>query len=111
MGDRANIKLVDGDSTVFLYTHWDGSVLPGTLQRALAKKERWDDGQYLARIIFQEMLGTDEGTTGYGISSIVGDGDDRILTVDISGQTVSARDAKWSFSDYLNIDASTVWGI
>ena len=111
MGDRANVKVEDGDSTVFLYTHWDGSGLPIILKNALLKKERWDDGQYLARIIFQEMIGSDESTTGYGISSVIGDGDNRILIVNIETQTVSVKDKQWPFTEYINMDISTVWGI
>jgi hypothetical protein len=53
MGDRANVKVVDFDSTVFLYTHLSGSELPTVLQAALKRgRERCDDGQYLIRIIF-----------------------------------------------------------
>ena len=111
MGNRANVKLVDGNSTVFLYTHNYGGILPAILRNALAKKERWDDGQYLARIIFQEMLGSDKGTTGYGISSIVRDGSDKILVVDVSDQTVSMANKKWSFSDYLDTDVCKVWNV
>jgi hypothetical protein len=92
MGDRANVKVVDVPSTVYLYTHWAGTELPATLERALARKARWDDGQYLARIIFQEMLSGDESELGYGISSTVGDGDDRILVVDVGRQVVYRAD-------------------
>ena len=89
MGDRANVKVVDGASTVFLYTHWGGSELPETLQRVLARRLRWDDGQYLSRIIFCEMVkGHEDGETGFGISSNCGDGDERILTVDVRKQKV-----------------------
>ena len=92
MGDRANVKVVDGDSTVYLYTHWAGTELPETLARALGRQARWDDGQYLARIIFQEMLGDDDGALGYGISSTVVDGDDRVLVVDVDKQVVYTAD-------------------
>lgn len=104
MGDRANVKVVDFDSTVFLYTHWSGSELPTVLQAALKRgRERWDDGQYLTRIIFCEMIGKDSGLTGYGISSVVGDGDDHIITVNIQKQTVSIGDEKFDFEDYVTM--------
>ncbi len=98
MGDRANVKVVDGDSTLFLYTHWGASDLPETLQTALARRQRWNDGAYLTRIIFQEMVGDDTGETGFGISSTIGDGDDRVLTVDVDKQTVTI------FSQYAAIN-------
>ena len=111
MGDRANVKVVEGNSKVFLYTHWRGSELPKILQQALSYKERWTDNQYLARIIFQEMLGDDTGTMGFGISSTVGDGEDRVLTVNVDKQEVSVANPKitWSFEEYLSADTEKVW--
>ena len=92
MGDRANIK-VTGQGDVFLYTHWEGSSLPFTLQNALKKADvvgRIDDPKYLARIIFQEMIEKHlNQLTGFGISGIVGDGEDRILTVSTENQSVT----------------------
>ena len=103
MGDRANVQVVDGESNVFLYTHWTGTDLPQTLQKALVRgKERWQDGQYLARIIFCEMVGElADGLTGFGISSVVGDGDNRILTVDVEHQLVSYHGKSKSFDAYV----------
>lgn len=109
MGDRANVRVVYADSSIFLYTHWEGHSLPSTLQNALLKKERWDDGQYLSRIIFQEMIGQDAGTTGFGISSIVEDGDDRVLIVNVDEQTVSVKEKHWTFDEFLKTDATKVW--
>lgn len=119
MGDRANVNVKEqfGNdvSSVFLYTHWSGSDLPGILQNALKRgRERWDDGQYLARIIFQEMLGGNTtGLTGYGISSIVGDGDTRVLLVDVDKQAVVIQtksyggetydEKSFTFDDYVSL--------
>lgn len=88
MGDRGNIIVKDGDSTVYLYTHWSGSDLPETVKSALQRgKDRWTDGQYLARILFCEMIGGDNSTTGFGISSTFCDGGTDI-TVNVDDQTV-----------------------
>lgn len=62
MGDRGNIVVVDGASKVYLYT-----------TRAVSER-RIDDGPYLARIVFCEMIGADKGTSGFGISGEYGDG-------------------------------------
>lgn len=91
MGDRANIAIKqDNDNEyVWLYSHWGGHGLPARLQDALRRgKDRWADGQYLARIIFQEMVGTDSGTTGYGISTRIGDNEYPVIVVDPNAQTV-----------------------
>ena len=110
MGDRANIKIeAEDEEPIFLYTHWNGYCLPETLQGALARKERWDDSQYLTRIIFSEMIKADildEG--GYGISTIVHDGDDRIITVNCADQTVAIRDLIWTFKEFININIENI---
>jgi hypothetical protein len=94
MGDRGNIIIKDADSTVYLYTHWTGSDLPNVLRNSLkraktANDNRWDDGPYLARIIFWDMIKDQhpEETRGFGISSVEGDGGTNI-TVDVGRQTV-----------------------
>jgi hypothetical protein len=106
MGDRANVQVKDGESSVFLYTHWSGSELPETLKAALIRgKSRWNDGQYLARIIFCEMVKDEiNGTTGYGISSVVGDGDDRVILVDVGEQTVRIKGDTVTFEEYVTKD-------
>jgi hypothetical protein len=88
MGDRGNIIVKDGESTVYLYTHWSGSDLPDVVAAALERgKDRWDDGSYLARILFCEMVkGNEMDTTGFGISSVMCDGGTDI-TVNVDDQT------------------------
>jgi|SRR5688500_2167492 len=98
MGDRANIVVKDGASKVYLYTHWSGFDLGDTLKEALERGEdRWNDGQYLTRIIFEEMIKEDLGSnTGYGISSVIGDGGEDYV-VDVDNQTVNGK----SFEEFV----------
>ena len=87
MGDRGNIfvrESADEGETrgVYLYSHWGGEELPLVLKRALSRKQRWDDGPYLTRIIFDEMTAGQHGTeTGFGISATLGDNEYPIITV------------------------------
>lgn len=114
MGDRGNIVIEqDTDAfphPLFMYTHWSGSDLKSILQAALIRgKSRWNDGQYLPRIIFSEMIKDsvlDE--TGYGLSTAVGDGDDVLLCVNIVEQKVRARNMvggkatkEWTFEKFV----------
>ena len=111
MGDRANIVIDDGGSRVFLYTHGAGFDLPAVLQAALARRLRWSDPQYLARIIFQQMLRGDMGETGFGISAVIHDNSYPLLIVDCAKQAVrieAERRGKihgsgkeFSFEDYV----------
>lgn len=91
---RANVYVHRGtEAGVFLYTHNRGLALPEVVAAALSRgHERWDDEQYLARIIFCEMVRGDElGCLGFGISALVGDGEGCILSVDVADQTVTQR--------------------
>lgn len=111
MGDRANIlvKEDERDSGVYLYTHYGGSNLPQTLQKALAKKWRWDDSEYLTRIIFDCMSNGCQGQeTGFGISTTVGDGEDRIAEVDVNKQEVHIGSETWSFEEFIGL-ANPKW--
>ena len=90
MGDRGNVVCYDGRGNVWFYTHWRGSELPELIKTALQNgKDRWDDPQYLNRIIFSEIVkGDEDDTDGYGISSFIGDNENPIVRVNHKERTV-----------------------
>lgn len=108
MGDRANIVIEKDNEAfpheVYLYTHWSGSELPDILRAALVRgRNRWTDGQYLARIIFSEMInGSVMDETGYGISTRPGDGQSNMIYVNVEKQTVRHKKQQWSFEDFVS---------
>ena len=109
MGDRAQVKIVDyGDTAVYLYTHWDGYRLADTVKQALARRERWRDAEYLARIVFCEMVKGDTfGTTGFGIGTEQHMDVTKVITLDtnkceITLQDYDKDDIKFSFEDFIN---------
>ena len=110
MGDRANIFMKEGttdegeDYGVYLYTHWGGSELPDVLKAALVRgRDRWNDLQYLSRIIFCEMVkGEEMCATGFGISVKCGDGNNNIIVVDAGSMEVTSKGGKvLSFESYV----------
>ena len=106
MGDRANVQILDEEEhSTFLYTHWDGYKLLETVQAALERgRGRWHDPQYLARIIFCEMVQSDVmGLTGYGISAQIGDGGDQIVVVDPPRQEVRILMQSWTFKEFCDL--------
>jgi hypothetical protein len=95
MGDRGNIAVLQhGDSKdapeqVWFYTHWSGSEIEQTLRTALARRQRWSDESYLARIIFCELVkGSENEETGFGISTGLSDNEYPILVCDVPNQRV-----------------------
>lgn len=126
MGDRGNIVIKQNAKDkqgeyIYFYAHWSGSELPSILQSALARgKERWDDEQYLARVIFCEMIKDNVlDTDSFGISTYMGDNEHDFLVVDVRAQTVgrvregdpgAAPKKKWSFDDYLKLNVEKEFG-
>lgn len=94
MGDRGNIAIryTDGQE-IFLYAHWSGFEMAKVTRDALARKERWTDQDYLARIVFCEMVkGSENESTGFGIATrAAGDGEHPIIVLDVERQTVTLR--------------------
>lgn len=112
MGNRANVAVQESEGKrVYLYTHWQGQELPETLRRALARNQRWDDPQYLARIIFCEMVkGNEASDTGFGITACVHDGESRVILVDCEKQEVSLEGKEGTgvgFSAFADLDEAT----
>jgi len=71
MGDRAQIAVkMDKDSKVYLYTHSAGYQHLDILKAVLSRRARWDDQEYLARMIFSAMIANDiTSETGYGLGT------------------------------------------
>lgn len=88
MGCRAQVKIED--TGVYLYTHWDGKTIADTVFRAITKgRQRWDDPDYLARIIFCEMVKDDiDGCAGYGISTAENADNEWLVRVSCRDRTV-----------------------
>ncbi len=109
MGDRANIRLVDEEGEMYLYTHWSGTEFPAMLQAALRDGQpRWGDEPYLARFITTQVfkeLG--DSVTGGGLSTYLTDGGDRIITVDLVHSMVRVGNSAWSFSDFVRLEDVT----
>lgn len=92
MGERNMIYLKNDE--IYLYSHWDSvKDLIEILRLALIRgKERWDDVEYLNRIIFCEMIKDDVlSLTGFGISTSIFDGQ-IVLRVDIKKKEVEYDD-------------------
>jgi hypothetical protein len=105
MGDRAQVIIQRNATNIHFYTHWRGYELPLILSDALKRgKSRWNDESYLARVIFCEMVGSDDSVLGFGISTAYQDSvPERDLYVDVDNMTVRYMDREWTFDQYVKI--------
>jgi len=87
MGTRSQVHFIQ--SGVYLYQHWDGSLLPSRVQSAISLNDRWDDEEYLTRIVFDSMkTKTAQKTTGYGIGTTRHGDIEFLVEIDCIRQTV-----------------------
>jgi len=90
MGSRSNVVVKEGSSQVWFYGHWNGDRYVADARKALARRVRWDDGPYLARIVFDGLVAVDPGReTGFGITDSITDNEHPILVLDVNSQRVS----------------------
>jgi hypothetical protein len=71
MGDRANFGFkMDDDNILYLYAHWGGYGMMGTLASALdTARPRWNDPAYATRICVSQIVGNEwDGELGYGLT-------------------------------------------
>lgn len=95
---------------IYLYSHSSGFDMWKVLQDALAKKWRWNDEAYFARILFDELTKNSHGKeTGFGIASYICDNEYPILAIDCHAQKVLVETqegkklASYSFEEYLKL--------
>lgn len=123
MGDRAQVRIIDyaGNDCpdvhetggVYLYTHWHGYQLQHVVARALEfGRSRWRDDEYLARIVFEEMLKLNpNSTTGFGIGThkhsdiellITLNCRTTVATVEYVYEPHHAKNGKYTFEEFIN---------
>ena len=109
MGDRGQVmvKMEGKDKAVYLYTHWNATDLIEIVKKAVAKKWRWNDPEYLARIIFDEMVGDYQGEeTGFGIGTSKHGDIWRLIIVDTEKEHIGIEDygknkGSYSFENFI----------
>ncbi|WP_224332891.1 hypothetical protein [Haloprofundus halobius] len=68
MGNRGQVVIEDVG--VHLYTHQESHKLEELVSQALKRgQDRWEQPDYMARIVLDDLKQSDTGTKGYGISS------------------------------------------
>lgn len=101
---------------IYLYTHTHGFDTFDILKAALIKgKSKWNDEQYLTRIIFCELIKRDlNGISNYGISSFVAENDLPIFVVDVYNSNILLEDGRclstclypgviWDFKEFISL--------
>jgi len=96
MGDRSNVVVVDeSGGAVWFYSHWRGKSAFLRAQEAIAKRWRWGDASYLARIVYDAIVVGEEGSeSGFGISTAPTSSEYPVLAIFLGPKKVAAYPQK-----------------
>ena len=114
MGDRGQVKIIcEGSPDLYLYTHWGAESLPAVVASALDRgRGRWDDEEYLNRIVFSEMIqGYVMEETGFGIGFHEHGDVWRVVEINQSNKTAAVREINYDAVDLDDDDwmSQIVW--
>lgn len=69
--NSGQVQIVGEHGSVYLYTHNYAKTLVSIVHEVLSRRQRWDDPDYLSRMIFCAMIPYDDWNkdTGFGIGT------------------------------------------
>lgn len=93
--DSAQVEIISSSGRVYLYSHSDAASITKVVHEALSKRKRWDDPDYLARMIFCEMVPSEfwESDSGYGIGNLLYTSTNVLVSVDVVRQKIIVQSA------------------
>lgn len=108
--DSGQVEVISPYGRIYLYTHDHAARLTNDVYSALVGGQRWDDADYLAKIIFCHMVPIEcwQDDKGYGIGTQLYADVNLLITVDTVKQMVSITSAtdktffyRASFKDFI----------
>lgn len=109
--NSGQVEIISPYGRVYLYSHDYAKTLVSDVHRVLSKKKRWDDPDYLSRMIFCEMIPTEfwESDTGFGIGTQMYADVNLLVTIDtvkeiikISSYGSGVPDVKMTIQDFVD---------
>lgn len=109
--DSGQVEIVGPYGRVYLYTHDDAGSLTNNVHSTLAMRQRWDDADYLAKMVFCRMVSVECWNTdrGYGIGTQLYADINLLVTLDTTTQTITLQSAtdmhyrfKMSFEEFVS---------
>lgn len=115
--NTGQIEIIGPYGRVYLYSHNTANELVNVVDEVLSRKVRWDDPDYLARMIFCRMIPKDKWNEelGFGIGTQLYTDVNMLLSLDTVHQTIKISSAfetyivhsvSMSFEDFINNYAS-----
>lgn len=94
--DSAQVEVISPFGRIYLYTHDHAARITNDVYSALVAGKRWDDADYLAKIIFCHMVPIEcwQDDKGYGIGTQMYADINLLVTVDTTNQQITITSAK-----------------
>jgi len=108
--NSGQVEIVGPYGRVYLYTHSGAGSLVNDVHSVLSMRQRWDDPDYLAKMVFCKMVPVEcwNTDTGFGIGTQLYADINLLITVDTITQKISLQTAtdkhykiKNSFEDFV----------
>ena len=100
--DSGQIEIISPFGRVYLYTHNDAKSLLTIVHNTLSLKVRWDDPDYLSRMLFCEMIPEQfwSSNSGYGIGTQVYADVELLVSLDTVNQKITLSSGSHEFSNF-----------
>ena len=100
--DSGQIEIISPFGRVYLYTHNDAKSLLTIVHNTLSLKVRWDDPDYLSRMLFCEMIPEQfwSSNSGYGIGTQLYADVELLVSLDTVNQKITLRSGSHEFSNF-----------
>ena len=100
--DSGQIEIISPYGRVYLYTHNDAKSLLTIVHNTLSLKVRWDDPDYLSRMLFCEMIPEQfwSSNTGYGIGTQLYADVELLLSLNTVSQKITLSSGSHDFSNF-----------
>ena len=105
------IEIIGPHGRVYIYTHSSASKLVAEVHEVLSRKKRWDDPDYLTRMIVCGIIPYDQWNSefGYGIGTQLYVDINLLISIDTTYQTISISshgsgvdDVKMELEDFVD---------
>jgi hypothetical protein len=89
--NSAQIEVISPFGRVYLYTSKTAKSLVSTVHNTLSLNKRWDDPDYLTRLLFCRMIPLDswDSDTGFGIGTQLYVDTNLLITIDTVKQSIA----------------------
>lgn len=100
--DSGQIEIISPFGRVYLYTHNDVKSLLTIVHNTLSLKVRWDDPDYLSRMLFCEMIPEQfwSSDSGYGIGTQLYADVELLVSLDTVNQKITLSSGSHEFSNF-----------